>query len=335
VAATVGIVHVGSLLRLHDIYTIPPGFFSPFTHFISQIWQILTLSWEIDMFTDFYQQLWTIPAEFACSMVLFVYTVGVCGMRPLFRLATTVVGMGIGLFSGHPGVALFLSGWLIAETEYMFEASGADKSWHSPRYYAFWFTVLVAGMVLGSYPSLDIGHDMLLSRLTAITPTSLIQEGYQESFRFWLAIAAVMVVWPLFRLPRLQGIFTTRLALYLGDISYSVYLMHYQVVVLERNALRLHADRFFGKSRNGHVIRMMGWSYEIAILLFLTTWSADVCWRYVDEPSVKFAKWVESRVRKPPAKEGNEVALLPIRDGERRVVENGFGGPNGLHHHRS
>jgi peptidoglycan/LPS O-acetylase OafA/YrhL len=293
-AAVVVIVHFGTLFGLHHIYTLKNGVLGFFWSIITQIWLILGLSWNIDLFTDKLQQFWTISAEFACSMILFMFTVAVSGMARKGRLVSAAVMMILSLCNVHWGVFCFLAGWVIAEFEYIRDPSQPLSTLSR----AFWITVLLIACFVGSYPIMDGRLTFVLNKLPLWTPASYTRLGYQTIVRYWLAIASAMIVSALFRLPRLQTIFTTRIAQYLGDVSFSLYLIHFQVIFMVKLPLITHADTIFGSKRLSHSSRLGGWTYEIIILLFLTFWQADLCWRYIDLPSVRISKWIEAKLRK-------------------------------------
>jgi peptidoglycan/LPS O-acetylase OafA/YrhL len=304
VAATVAMVHVGSLLGFHQIYKIHWSIWSPLSplwHYFQEMWDILWLSWGVDFFTDQVQQLWTIPAEFACSMLLFIFQLGVSGLQPVYRIAASVIGMITVLFMGHWGFFLFLSGWLIAEFEYAIEHSRhqPDKEDDgSANRSAFWTAMFIFGAFLGSYPTINVELSMFLYWLPSITPEIYMADGYQGANHFWQAIAALLLVWPIFRIPELQAIFTTPVAQYLGDISFALYLVHYQLVIMGKDSIRQQSSYIFGTERPNHLTRTVAWAFELAILLFFVLWQADVCWRFIDRPSVKAAKWIEKKVRR-------------------------------------
>jgi peptidoglycan/LPS O-acetylase OafA/YrhL len=191
---------------------------------------------------------------------------------------------------------------VIAETEELISDHAASlKAMQTPMlallHHVFWLSNLVVGCLLCGWPDIEATDDLVIAPLIPYTPLA-----YRDSDviikRFWISIGAVQIVWALFRVPALQRPFTTRFALYLGDVSYALYLVHVQAVRSVGRQTFLLANRIFGENRGGHFGRTVAIAFELAPVLFVVFWESDLFMRYVDVPTVRFGKWLERKLSK-------------------------------------
>jgi peptidoglycan/LPS O-acetylase OafA/YrhL len=239
-------------------------------------------------------QLWTIPIEFDCSMILFMLVAATARCSSRVRL-TILTGLIIGLlFAFRWDVALFVAGMALAELNII--AAERKLAREEPR---VWlrairslvpWTALIIGWYLTGFPTgKDIdghtGYGFLIDNWDAPWPDKL---------RFWLSIAAMLVVGSLSFLPIAQRAFTTSIARYLGKISYAFYVVHFFMQLTLRNQLwnDLHVVEDHHSISNP-----LSWGYILSMLIDIpvTLWVADIFWRTVDAPSVELAKWLEAK----------------------------------------
>jgi peptidoglycan/LPS O-acetylase OafA/YrhL len=228
--------------------------------------------------TPYDPHLWTIPTEFQGSMLLFFVTIGVWNLRAAIRLS--FVGAFV-LYCGYCGqndILLFFGGMFLAEVDLILrEAEGRVQ-----RYRYFWLVIFTVGLYLAGMTSWD----------PEITP------GYEtimwlvpNSYR-WHTLGCFMLVWSVRNSDDIQIVFTNKLAQYLGKISYSLYIVHGNV----RRTLTYTMMPTLLALTNGQESKF---GYTITILVSmmftypLTFFLADLFWRAVDIPSIKFAKWIE------------------------------------------
>jgi peptidoglycan/LPS O-acetylase OafA/YrhL len=264
------------------------------------------------------RHLWTIPVEFWGSMILFVTILGLSRVHTVVRLFVTLCVIILTLFwVGHWGLSEFLSGMFLAEMEMIMNSrtnkaadddiegfeSNSEKinSVNSTRAMqtviskTFWAINLLIALILCSWPEYGPETTPIFKDLLPMTPE--VYNGNRVN-AFWYNIAAVQIMCALFRIPILQKIFTTRFAQYLGDISFSIYIMHDYVVVALREkylsplATRLFYDLNTSPHRYGSLI------VEIGIFLFICMWIADIFERLIDTPSVNFSRWLEAKCRR-------------------------------------
>jgi len=88
--------------------------------------------------------------------------------------------------------------------------------------------------------------------------------------------------------PLLQIPFETRLAQYLGDISFSLYVLHGPFIYGVGWAMLVAA-------RDAPETYWWAFAKYFAMVLGLSIWSADIFWRLVDSQSKILGKWVASK----------------------------------------
>lgn len=97
------------------------------------------------------------------------------------------------------------------------------------------------------------------------------------------------------RLTLWQRFFESSLIQYLGKISYALYLVHGCYIHTGGYLIeKFIYDNVTGLEGNQYNI---GFTISGCIALPIVIWWADVFWRGVDAPSVKFAKWIETQVK--------------------------------------
>ena len=269
-------------------------------------------AWDINFNGYYAPQLWTIPLEYKCSMILFMQILVVSRCTSFVRLALQVMTILYLFYADRWDVATFISGMLIAELNVIaderrkktVEARGpnqlASRSLVQRSRDCFssflvklplWI-ILIAGWYLTGFPGSDAEHTPGYGWLTHFW-----RGDWDYKFRFWIAVAAILIIFATSFLRPAQAFFTTSIARYLGKISYALYLVH----ALMNRTLRLYIWHTFWKvlqweSEEGDDAKLEGgWFMGTIIYIPMVLWVADIFWRLVDIPMVKVAKWVESK----------------------------------------
>jgi peptidoglycan/LPS O-acetylase OafA/YrhL len=154
-----------------------------------------------------------------------------------------------------------------------------------------WTTLFLFGLYAGSHPqaspSTTPGYRTLMS---------LVPSQYSSNAEiFWLAIGGVIVVFALESAPHLQALFTTPFAQYLGDISFSLYMLHTMVMCTLGTWLAPKAMNFTGGWANGQTGFIGGMALVVAVTGPVTFLVSDLFSRAVDERCVRFARWVSGK----------------------------------------
>jgi peptidoglycan/LPS O-acetylase OafA/YrhL len=285
--------------------------YSQLTHVWNICLRLLCASWAINDI-DYPQPpynpaLWTIPVEFAQSLLLFVTILGLSRCITNVRLLLLAGIAAFCFYSGELYTVEFLGGMFIAEITIL-----QDGSWMTPsasptilpKYtlkekakpecgstikqkiiQAFWMANVVSGLFIASWTNNHIEEVWGLRFLNAHTP-----EPY-EGQRVWFCLGAFQIVAAFTQLKCLQDIFTTPVAIYLGNISYALYLTHNLCLTILEPRMVPWLNHLFGKTTLWG--RHFSWLGGLVLFLPIIISVADLFWRLIDTPSVKFARWLE------------------------------------------
>ncbi|KAF3908159.1 hypothetical protein AA313_de0200595 [Arthrobotrys entomopaga] len=272
--------------------------------------------------------LWTIPVEFRNSIALFIIVAGGCMLKRWLRayLGLPLLSV-ILLYHRCWGLSLFVFGYFLAELHSDILPSPAPlpttTSSKKPSPKRHWLktllytSMIVLGLYLTSYPrtmrksNLTTGFQFLV----ALTPRKYplgTEKKPDHTGDFWQCIGAMMLVWALLYLPRIQRvILCNKVVQYFGKISFALYIMHghihrsvgYWAVV---NGLKFVGIWHWDGGRNEWVVRggrdgvydaviVLGF---LAVTFPMTVCWADVFWRAVDLQSVRFLRWLEPKIKR-------------------------------------
>ncbi|KAL2065725.1 hypothetical protein VTL71DRAFT_3395 [Oculimacula yallundae] len=251
--------------------------------------------------------LWTIPVEFGQSLILFVTLLGLSRCRSNVRLVLLAGIITFCFYSGQLYTVEFLGGMLIAEITLLRDRSlstptsspvlpSFDEKSQSTECgstvrqkvtQAFWLANVLSGLFIASWTNDHIDAMWGLRFLDAHTPAPY------EGQKVWFCFGAFQIVAASTQLRCLQRIFTTQVAQYLGTISYALYLMHNLcLTILEPIFNPIFSTVFSQATFWG---RQLSWLAGIVIYVPIVICVADLFWRLVDTPTVRFAKWFESK----------------------------------------
>ncbi|KAI0479601.1 acyltransferase family-domain-containing protein [Xylaria cf. heliscus] len=289
------------------------------THWAHEMWAFFHIwSWANHAGSTQYDvHLWTIPLEFRCSMVLFLILVGTARLRENVRLAIVGLLAWYVLRNDRWEMLLFLAGMTIAELDLRRNAHEAhdsrgagagpasshptlqlpldEKTDPSPSLArrrsmsdSFWSLVSVFALYLLSCP--DAGPwDVPGWRYLG----SLIPTWFTEKYRFWQVMGACLFVFCAARSRGWRHFFELPAIQYLGHLSYAIYLMHGPVT----HVLGFPVQRWaWGVTGTEGSAYKSGVALAAVINIPLVIWAADIFWRAVDMPTVRFAKWLEARL---------------------------------------
>jgi len=243
---------------------------------------------------------WTIVIEIRSSMALFLLLAATARLKHWCRLLVVVLFAFFCVATDREDVLLFTSGMLVAEIDMMRKHRGTSISLpglpirdvrKSSLEGAVWLMMFIAGLFFAS--TATVGGDS--------TPgyrilSELVPACFSDRAAFLRAIGAVLTTWSVANSRLLEPIFTNSLASYLGKISFALYLVHGNVLktigymaMPVIYAITGDGTRA-GQSTDGIV---KAWVLMVLAVVPLTFWVADIFWRAVDIPCVRFARWLE------------------------------------------
>ena len=268
--------------------------------------------WQGELFSNpdasyYGAHLWTIQAEFHCSLILFLIAMALSRVPKLRARATVLAG--IMLYSvlwGRWDIALFLCGMAFADADVRSTAATVvvigqlctDKPCRlEVRLYlcflhkAGHIVALVAGIWLASYPE---------KRGAEAVGFGLLGRIY-SSEQLWQATGAALIVWSVRRVRLAHALLTISPVQYLGQVSFALYIVHEPLLqsfgwlytnMLRRYFMLAGARLGFSIQVGARVGIILGFiSLTPAVLLV-----SDYVWRGLDKPSIGLVREIGRRM---------------------------------------
>ncbi|CCG84271.1 protein of unknown function [Taphrina deformans PYCC 5710] len=259
---------------------------------------------------DYNPHTWTIPHEFRGSMYVFMSLLATHKMTKAVRLCTLFVCACWTHLSGSWACSTFLAGIVLAEIDLLRDDEWPQWSWlcflqnNKGKLYMI---LIPFALHLGGQPMLAFGAlsiDQYLDTYGFYYLGCMLPSAYLLKINdFWYTIGALIIVTATMNLPSFRALFEMRFTQYLGRISFGFYLVHGPVMFLLGE--RLYAATGVSVSNRvpisawnniwefGHV-GPMGLELNFlcchVILLPLTFYLAELCTKFLDEPSIKIAR---------------------------------------------
>jgi peptidoglycan/LPS O-acetylase OafA/YrhL len=230
-------------------------------------------------------QLWTVPVEFWCSMLLFVTLVGSARLRAGSKFALFGLLTGFSLWVSRWDMALFLFGSMLADTP-AFQTEILSKP--RPMWKGLLFTlVLGSGLHLASYPELGGAQTPGFAWLSPVSSNS----------RVWQSIGAALVVTGIANMTVVRNFLSGNVFLYFGRISYALYIVH--IPLLATGGWRLVPVVWEVTGRDTYMAHCAGLVASLGIIIPLLVWLADLVHRLIDEPCIVLARNLETYLQLP------------------------------------
>ncbi|KAK2038687.1 acyltransferase [Colletotrichum somersetense] len=249
--------------------------------FVSFVWGTLVTIMTTSTIKTVIPPAWTLSAEYQGSMLVFVCCLAFARTSAPVRILCVLVILAFFLHQAMWAPCLFLAGMILGDIRQLRQKRPPLEGLARGAVSAASWLVLVASLFLGGWPMEDTGYTAAGYSWLAWAPTF----GIRPLF-FFTSVGAVGLVAALENLPILQRGLSSRGMLYLGEISYGLYLVHWLVsrsfAVWGLKYRMLDAGYTMG----------CAWSVTFVIMLVLTVWLGDVNWRLVDQKSVRFSHWL-------------------------------------------
>ena len=249
--------------------------------------------------------LWTLGIEFYGSMMITLAINGIAALKTWARITAMLILLFSAFHSSSVYALSFIIGILMNEIQFLiadFQTSDPSSSpspaglMHSARAQTksrsatlLLRMLRLALFFLGWYLVSAPGRDF--EKAPFHKPFAQLNGDH----RFWHAAGALLLIEALMNSPSAQWLFTRPPILYLGRISYALYLVHGNVrrIVLYP-AMPYIWNITGGKETSGQLV--YGMFLGLLLTWPFTIWLSDIFYRAVDMPSVRFARWLESKV---------------------------------------
>ncbi|KAK8097088.1 hypothetical protein PG999_013032 [Apiospora kogelbergensis] len=263
--------------------------------------------------------LWSIPVEFRGSVVIYTALMAFSRCSKNARLGCESALVFYFMYIADAWYcAMFVAGMLLCDLDLLSKKKELPpilSRLESAKKFIF-YHLLAISFYLGGVPEANRDIQSLRKMrgwyyLSILKPQAFFD--YKWFYLFW---AATLLVAATPRVPRLKSFFEGGFCQYLGRISYSLYLVHgpilwtlgdriYTAVGWHQEAQLVHLQHWADKVRlpkTGPLGLEVSFLLPQIILLPLTIWMAEIVTRLVDEPSVKVAQWMYSKVLPQTAK---------------------------------
>jgi len=235
--------------------------------------------------------------RFRSSLVLYLTQAGLAHLKSKVRMAILVFLIIWVHQMGRWEMILFYGGFLCADLGFHRSSTSTPalptdtsttkyrRSMLKPLIYV---SVFLLGVYLGCQPQKSAGKTPGWATLVSMIPDHI---GNPK--RYWPGWGAILLVWSTSCYKPLQRLFDNKLSQYLGKISFSLYIVHGAVTHVIGYPLMNILDGAVG--RDHALNKAVGFGVGSGATLFFTVWFADLFTTAVDEPSVRFARWVEEK----------------------------------------
>ncbi|KAK6350001.1 hypothetical protein TWF696_006253 [Orbilia brochopaga] len=284
-----------------------------------------------DYISVYDSHLWTIPEEFHQSMLLFLVMTGLCHLKRWVRVYIFLPAIVVStMCNGYWAMSLFIFGYFVAEIHA--EVVAARESALEPKLpgggvyspiqgseagrrrrelsrTVFVTVAFLGGLYLCSFPE-TLPPEKSTTGFTTLSRSAPKRYGGGDACGFWMHTGAELLVFSIVFLPAVQDILCWKVFQYLGRISFALYLVHgttnrsigYALVHWGwrvTGASAMWADKAAPDQMGAGLLESS--RVAVVLLVFLvnvpiTIWMSDIFWRVFDLPSVKFVRWLESKL---------------------------------------
>ncbi|CAI7626537.1 unnamed protein product [Penicillium glandicola] len=251
--------------------------------------------------------LWTICFEFRYSQAIYLVILGLAWVKPRVRLGAIACLGVVYMWFGSPIISSFLAGLMFAELDVAKEKSLCPPAGVGKRH-----RTGLAATCLSLLPGLLFAMGIFLICLPqdpSFPPDFRFQSQLALPFyvdpqiriRAWHAIGAILVVGTLRHLPFLRAPLKSKVAQFLGTISFSIYLLHPLFIMILRNRIlegvcHVLGGKDFWQTRHDesawHIL-LLAWAFAGFIVGPLLVFASGYMARSIDRRSVLWSYQVE------------------------------------------
>ncbi|KAK2015452.1 acyltransferase [Colletotrichum eremochloae] len=224
---------------------------------------------------------WTLSIEYQGSLLVFMCCLAFARTSAPVRIFCVFALLAFFLHHAQWQSCLFLAGMILGDIRHVRQKlPPLEGRAHKVASTASWL-LLVVSLFFGGWPTHGDGYAAAWYSWFAWVPTSGV-----EPMRFFVGVGAIGLVAALENLPVLQRGLCSRAILYLGEISYSLYLLHWLIArsspVWGLRYRMLDAGYSMG----------FAWTATFVIMMVFCIWLGDIHWRLFDQKSVRFSHWL-------------------------------------------
>jgi peptidoglycan/LPS O-acetylase OafA/YrhL len=239
--------------------------------------------------------IWTIPVEFYGSLVCY-FLLALLTRVPTnnARMASTAVFAVVSMALGSWNIFCFAAGMLLADFNLGQDAVlnpslTARRLWMALFAVAFYVAGLPTKIFSPEAPR--PGYETLM----ALTPSL----HMEDSARFMWSLSGISLLLSMSQLPSFKRVFESNLCQYLGRISFSLYLVHLSCMVIFGLKMQDWILWIFSCGRDEtnlfYWVLCIVWFVLFSGIVFAVAAQVE---KWVDAPSVRFARWLEGRCLK-------------------------------------
>ncbi|KAK8054532.1 hypothetical protein PG994_009599 [Apiospora phragmitis] len=257
--------------------------------------------------------LWSIPVEFKGSVVVYTSLLAFSRCSKNARLGCEAVLISYFMYITDAWYcAMFVSGMLLCDLDLLAKKQRLPPilSRLEPVKKSIFYHLLAISLYFGGIPEAERDVQALRKMRGWYYLSFLKPQAFFDYKWFYLFWSATLLVSATPRVPWLKSFFEGGFCQYLGRISYSLYLVHgpilwtlgdrfYTAVGWHQEAQLTHLNHWADKAKlpkTGPLGLEVAFLLPHIILLPLTIWLAEIVTRVIDEPSVKFAQWLYSKM---------------------------------------
>jgi peptidoglycan/LPS O-acetylase OafA/YrhL len=277
---------------------------------------------ESDIIHRYEWTMWTLPLEIYGSVICYLTVMAVARItHPVKRSAVVLLFTWFAAVKGNWWSTNFLIGMLHAD--FMIWQGKTERSLTTSfTVKCLWGGVFIWALYLAGLPDAHYEEYNLPGFDWYYHNTPMSWQGIEGGGRFWWMISGITLTVSISQVPLLRKIFETRLCQYLGRISFMLYLVHMYVFELVgrmwKNMLSdLVAEDVYSEETKtttriarGNGLYFVYFGFWIVMLPVVLIVAGQVT-KYVDDPSIRFAKWLETKFIEDD--DGKEIASsIPV-----------------------
>jgi peptidoglycan/LPS O-acetylase OafA/YrhL len=268
---------------------------------------------------------WNVPVQYRTAIFLFVVLLAGSRLKPAYRTILLGSFCILGIFVWERAeIATFFGGMFLADLDVRRSSIATSLPSHddilsqqsSPRLLrslsgrlgntlhglgtifqmqGVYLIMFILGMLFCSVSAFNIEKQPFIGSIVSAVP--FMATGYGQPLR---CIGAMLLTYGAIHCKYIQPLFTSRVASYLGKLSYSLYLVHGVILRAVLYPLLPHIYHAVGcdgpadwDGKCSSADFFMSYMMAVAVCVPLVLWASDVFWRKVEAPLARLSMSLE------------------------------------------